>query len=141
VLSKQFPADQKETFSSSLLMFKFNNVKKGDCYRYLKLYHPYVGIARIRLRGYHLSRQLTAPLDNFGGKITKNRAKNQRKFCFSFIYYIAVSKNYRTFAWTIQHKKERNYEEFGGSCAHNSLQHEYVNLLQDQDCGRFASGK
>ena len=31
--------------------------------------------------------------------------------------------------------------EFGGSCAHNNLQHEYVNLLQDQDSGRFASGK
>ena len=29
----------------------------------VELYHPYVGMIRIRLRGYHLSRQLTAPLD------------------------------------------------------------------------------
>lgn len=34
------------------------NVQKGGIVLILELYHPYVGITRIRFRGYHLSRQL-----------------------------------------------------------------------------------
>jgi len=74
-------------------MFKFNNVKKGDCYRYLKLYHPYVGIARIRLRGYHLSRQLTAPLDNFGGQNYKESSEKPKEILFFFhLFYCRFEK-------------------------------------------------
>ncbi len=54
----------------------------------LELYHPYVGIARIRLRGYHLSRQQTAPLDNSGAKVQQKKEKC--KLFAKFLYCLII---------------------------------------------------
>jgi hypothetical protein len=66
------PSNPKRT-NLFIFFFSFNfNVKIKGIVLILELYHPYVGMNRIRLRGYHLSRQQTAPLDKSGAKVDKN---------------------------------------------------------------------